>query len=223
MTSVSTSVHRDFLASRAASALTGSVSIDLGFPPAGIVLPSNLRDTTKLKQYTQELRLASTGAGPFQWVVGGFYSHVDRTYHQRLPTPGYDAFTNAFFAAGCVPDDPSTPLVNEGAGCKDPILGIPLTAADVDNGFGLVDNPYHADLPYVIKQEAVFGEASYKFNQLKITAGGRYYSFQEKRRFNSGGLLAAGDARTDKTKSDGCSPRAVLRSDPNTSPIRDIQ
>ena len=43
----------------------------------------------------------------------------------------------------------------------------------VDNGFGLIDNPYHADLPYDIKQRALFGEASYDFGQFKATAGGR--------------------------------------------------
>ena len=53
-----------------------------------IVLPSNLRDTTKLKQFTQEVRLASTGSGPFQWVFGGFLTNIDRKYEQRLPTPG---------------------------------------------------------------------------------------------------------------------------------------
>ena len=62
----------------------------------GATLASNLRDTTKLKTWTQELRLASTGSGPFQWVFGGFYSDVDRDYAQRLPTPGSDAFGQAF-------------------------------------------------------------------------------------------------------------------------------
>src|SRR5438270_543420 len=90
LTSVSSYLHRNILVSRDASALTGSVSVDLGFPAAGINLPSNLRDTTQLDQWTQELRLASTSAGPLQWVFGGFYNRSERTYHQRLPTPGYD-------------------------------------------------------------------------------------------------------------------------------------
>src|SRR6185369_13368331 len=116
LTSVSSWLTRDILLSRDASALTGSVGVSsLGFPAAAINLNSNLVDTTKLDQKTQELRLGSTGSGPFQWVFGGFYSHVDRTYHQRLPTPGYDAFTDARFGAG--------------------------TSAAVDNGFGLHDNP----------------------------------------------------------------------------------
>ena len=87
LTSVSSYVNRDILVSRDASALTGSVSVDLGFPDAGVLLPSNLRDTTKLDQYTQEVRLSSSGAGAWQWLVGAFYSKVDRFYRQRLPTP----------------------------------------------------------------------------------------------------------------------------------------
>ncbi|WP_426267828.1 TonB-dependent receptor plug domain-containing protein [Sphingomonas sp. LHG3443-2] len=38
--------------------------------------------------------------GPFSWVLGGFYSMVDREYTQRLPTPGYDAATDATLGAG---------------------------------------------------------------------------------------------------------------------------
>ena len=92
LTSISSYIDRDILVSRDASALTGSVYVSFaGADPAaagGADLNSNLRDTTKLKQLTQELRLGSTGAGPFQWVFGGFYSHVKRKYAQRLPTPG---------------------------------------------------------------------------------------------------------------------------------------
>jgi iron complex outermembrane recepter protein len=189
VTSVSSYLHRNILVSRDASALTGSVSVDLGFPPAGIDLASNLRDTTNLDQFTQELRLGSTGSGPFQWVFGGFYSHVERDYLQTLPTPGYAAFTDATLGAG--------------------------TSAAVDNGFNLPDNPYHASLPYVIKQKAVFGEASYKFNQFKITGGGRFYDFKERRQFRSGGLFSGGDNRTDSTKSNGFSPRGILSWEPS--------
>ena len=76
LTSVTSYINRDILVSRDASALTGSVGIStLGLPVLRLsLLPSNLRDTTDLKQFTQELRLASTGDGPFQWVFGGFYS-----------------------------------------------------------------------------------------------------------------------------------------------------
>jgi iron complex outermembrane recepter protein len=188
LTSVSTYIQRDILVSRDASALTGSVSVDLGFPDAGVLLPSNLRDTTELETFSQEVRLASTGDGPFQWVIGGFYSKVDRVYEQRLPTPGYDVFTDATLGAG--------------------------TSAAVANGFP-ADSPFNSDLPYDIKQFAVFGEATYDFSdQFHVTAGARYYDFKEVRTIKSGGLFAnGGPQQEDRTKSDGISPRLLLSYD----------
>ena len=183
VTSVTSYIDRDILASRDASALTGSVSVDLGFPAAAVVLPSNLLDATSLKQFTQEVRLTSTGDGPFQWVLGGFYSDVNRDYSQRLPTPGYDAFTDVRFGAG--------------------------TSAGAANGFPL-NSPYNADLPYDITQKAIFGEATYAVSdKLKVTAGGRFYDFKEARSFKSGGLFSNGDNRRDQTKSDGFTPRLL--------------
>ena len=214
LTSITSYMNRDILVSRDASALTGSVSVDLGFPDF-TDLPSNLRDTTDLKTWTQEIRLASTGSGPFQWLIGGFYSNIDRNYAQRLPTPGYDAnVTNPFLATLCVPDNPITPE-DESSSCKDGPTQTPLTAGDINNGFPL-DSPYNADLPYDIKQKAIFGEASYDFGTFKLTAGGRYYDFSETRDFISGGLFSNGDTNLgDKTSSNGFSPRVILTFEPN--------
>jgi iron complex outermembrane receptor protein len=183
LTSITSYIDRDIRVSRDASSLSGSVSVDLGFPAAAVLLPSNLVDTTDLEQFSQEVRLSSAGDGPFQWLVGAFYSKVDRFYRQRLPTPGYDAATDATLGAG--------------------------TSAAVANGFP-ANSPYNADLPYDIRQKAIFGEASYQLGKLTATAGGRYYRFNEERRFTSGGLFSNGDDRTDKTKSDGFTPRFLL-------------
>jgi hypothetical protein len=154
LTSITSYINRDILVGRDASALTGSVTVDLaalGFDQAGVLIPSNLIDTTDLKQWTQEVRLASTGSGPFQWVVGAFYTDITRNYSQRLPTPGYDDLIDDALGAG--------------------------TADALANGFG-PDSPYNADLPYDINQFAVFGEASYEFGRLTATAGARYYDFK---------------------------------------------
>jgi iron complex outermembrane receptor protein len=184
LTSVTTYTDRDILVSRDASALTGSVSVDLGYPRAGVLLPSRLDDTTDFKGFTQELRLSSRGKGPLQWLVGAFYADTDRKYAQRLPTPGYDAFTNSVLGAG--------------------------TTAAVANGYG-PDSPYNADLPYNLKQAALFGELSYDVtNQLTATAGARYYDYKEERTFKSGGLFSDDSNQFDKTKSDGYSPRVLL-------------
>jgi iron complex outermembrane receptor protein len=211
LTSVSTYMHRSILVSRDASALSGSVGVTPlllrrdqatgviipgalagTLDPAIVLLPSNLRDTTKLNQLTQELRLASTGTGPLQWVVGAFYTHVRRNYKQRLPTPGYDAFIDA--AVG-LPGFSQLPAVA--------------------NGFG-PDSPYNANLPYRIRQKALFGEANYDFGQFKLTAGGRWYGFRETRDFVSGGLFSNADTRIgDKTHSTGFNPRVIGTWEPN--------
>ena len=84
-----------------------------------------------------------------------FIQRFDRTYAQRLPTPGYDAFTDAVLGAG--------------------------TSAAVANGYG-PDSPFNSDLPYNIKQFAIFGEGNYDItDRLTFTAGGRYYDFKEVR------------------------------------------
>ena len=187
LTSVTSYVNRSILASRDASALTGSVSVDLGFPNAAVLLPSNLRDTTDLEQFTQEVRLASDYDSPFQWLVGAFYSNVDRFYRQRLPTPGYDAFADATLGAG--------------------------VSAGAANGFPS-DSPYNSDLPYEIRQWALFGEASYDLtDRLTVTAGARYYQFDEARDFVSGGVFANGDRRHDETSSNGITPRVIASYD----------
>ncbi len=185
LTMVGSYTNRDILVSRDASALTGSVSVDLGFPTAGVLLPSNLRDTTDLETWTGEARIASDNDSPLQWLVGAFYSKVDRVYAQRLPTPGYQGFTDTRFGAG--------------------------TSAAVANGFLDLNSPYNADLPYDIEQFAVFGEASYTFNDiLTLTAGGRYYDFSETRSFKTGGLFSNLDNRSDTTSSNGFTPRLLL-------------
>jgi iron complex outermembrane receptor protein len=190
LTSISSYIDRDILVSRDASALTHSVSVQLGLDDAAFEVPSNLRDTTSLQQFSQEIRLASTGDGPLQWVVGGFYTDITRDYAQRLPTPGYGDFVDDALGAG--------------------------TSAGAANGFPDLDSPYNADLPYDINQMAVFGEATYDFGQFKLTAGGRYYDFEEERDFVSGGLFSNGDnILGDKTKSDGISPRVIATWEPN--------
>ncbi|MES2120209.1 MAG: TonB-dependent receptor [Pseudomonadota bacterium] len=204
LTSVTSHTNRDVYVGRDATQLTGYYSnAAFGFPNAASNIPSNLVDTTKLKLWTQEVRFASTGSGPFQWVLGGFYSDGRRDYTQTLPTPGIDTYINALLAAGCIAD-PST--------CISP--GVPPTTADLANGFAL-NSPYNAAYSLNSTQKAIFGEASYEFSQFKLTAGGRYYDFQETRQFSNGGIFAPGVNQTDKVKSDGFSPRGIVSWIPN--------
>ena len=174
---------REILVSRDASALTGSVSIDLGYPSAAVTLPSNLLDKTTVEQDTFELRAASNSDNALQWLVGAFMSDTQRVYEQRLPTPGYDNFTDATLGEG--------------------------TSDAVANGFPL-NSPYNADLPYDLQQLAVFGELNYEVNdKLEFTLGSRFYDYEEVRSFTTGGLFANGDKQTDATQSDGFTSRVI--------------
>ncbi|WP_412973714.1 TonB-dependent receptor [Paremcibacter congregatus] len=189
VTSVTSYTDRDILVSRDASALTGSVSVDLGFPDAAVLLPSNLRDTTKVQQFTQELRVSSNNDSPLQWVGGVFYSNTDRFYKQFLPTPGYDAVTDAVLGAG--------------------------TSAAVGMGVAPADSPFYSELPYTLEQIAVFGEASYDISdRLQVTAGGRYYDYKEERSVTQVGLFGNGVVdQVDKTASNGFTPRFLASYD----------
>ncbi|WND01483.1 TonB-dependent receptor [Temperatibacter marinus] len=191
LTSISSYTDRSILVSRDASGLTGSVSIDLGFPAAGVRLPSNLRDTTELEQFTQEIRLSSNDDGPLQWIVGGYYANTDRFYEQYLPTPGYDAVTDATLGAG--------------------------TSAGAGAGVAPADSPYFSQLPYSLEQFAGFGELTYDMNdKLQLTAGARYYDYSEERTATIVGLFGSGIVdQEDPTTSNGLTTRFMASYDMN--------
>lgn len=197
VTFVGSYTDREILVSRDASALTGSVSSDLGFATSGILLPSNLQDSTDVEQYTAELRLSSNNDGNFHWLAGVFWSDTEREYSQSLPTPGYDVETDAALGAG--------------------------TAAGAANGFG-ADSPYNAFLPYDLEQKAVFGEINYDVtDRLHLTVGARWYDYEEERDFISGGLFSNGDNQTDETESDGFTPRVMASYDLNEEVVINAQ
>ena len=188
MTFIASYTDRDILVSRDASALTGSVSSDVGMPDVDILLPSNLLDTTTVEQTTMELRFASNTDSRLQWVAGIFLSDTDRTYAQRLPTPGYARVSDLIF----------------GDGFYDATI----------NGYG-PDSPYNADLPYSLEQTALFGELTFDItDRLHLTAGGRWYDYEEVRTIDQGGWFSSGFTNVkDETSSDGFIPRFILAYD----------
>ena len=62
--------------------------------PAGAVRSVSIDQATRNKIFTQEIRLASQGAGPFGWTIGGFYRNsetrvdADTTVTPSLLPPG---------------------------------------------------------------------------------------------------------------------------------------
>ncbi len=198
LTSVTSYTDRDVEVVRDASQLTGSVSITFGqlFPtgapiaatPEEVRLNSPLIDTTTLKTFSQEVRLASDSGDAFEWLVGAFYQDIDREYGQNLPTPGYDTF-----------------LTRRGLPPSTGFNAPPNT-------------PYFSDVPFTFKQFALFGEGTYHFSdQWSLTGGLRYYDFDEDRFLTFAGVFAdLGYTRQPgSTSSDGFSPRAILAFEPN--------
>ncbi|MGK2927030.1 MAG: TonB-dependent receptor [Lysobacterales bacterium] len=188
MTLIGSWTERDILVSRDASALTGSVSNDVGMPDSDITLPSNLLDTTDVEQSTIELRFASNYDSALQWVGGIFWSDTERVYAQRLPTPGYTVATDNALGAGFYDS----------------------TA----NGYG-PDSPYNADLPYDLEQWALFGEFNYNLtDRMQLTVGGRWYDYEEVRSITQGGWFSSGFLNiVDETSSDGFIPRFMASYD----------
>ncbi|MBL8270152.1 TonB-dependent receptor [Steroidobacter sp.] len=193
LTSISSYTDRDVVVLRDASQLTGSVTLSLSgtsgiATPADVRLNSPLYDTTSLKAFSQEVRLASDGGGGFEWLVGAFYQDIDRDYGQNLPTPGYDALLTR--------------------------LGVPTSAAFN----APPDTPFYSRVPYDFQQFAVFGEGTLHFNeQWSLTGGLRYYDFEEERLLTFAGVFAdVGYTRQPgSTSSDGFSPRVILSFEPD--------
>ena len=210
-TYIASYTKRDVLVSRDASALGGSVGVDFGPQPGGhplfdtfpqdqVLRPSNLRDTTEVEQMTHEVRVSSNDDSAFQWLAGIFYSNIKRNYSQRLPTPGYDAVLDPVLHAG---------LAKEG-------LDIPKGSDAFSNGFTERDSPYNSDLTYDLSQIAVFGEATYTlFDRLGLTAGLRWYDWEEDKTFKSGGSYSNPEAQNQKepVSSDGFAPRFMINYD----------
>ena len=189
LTAVTTYVDRQVEVIRDASQLTGSVTFgSLGGTTDDARLDSPLHDDTDYQAFSQEIRLASTGEGPFQWLVGAFYQQADRKYGQTLPTPGYDDLTMA------------------------------LIGVDSSDFNAPPDTPFYSRLSYDFQQFAVFGEATYRFNpQWALTGGLRYYDYEEDRLLTFAGLFAD-QGYTDEPGSvsaDGISPRVILAYSPS--------
>ncbi len=115
LTSITTVTDREILVLRDASALTLGVIGLIGEGPLGLApavvdqaiesLQGPLFDRTEVGMLTQELRLSSTGEGRLDWVVGLFYSDIERDYGQDLPVTGFESLTGIPTAGIIAPTD----------------------------------------------------------------------------------------------------------------------
>ncbi|MGH7672604.1 MAG: TonB-dependent receptor [Gemmatimonadales bacterium] len=195
LTSITSYTFRDVLVVRDATALTGSVTGGtFGASDRVYTLDSPLNDATTAKVFTQEARLAG-GSDRLRWLVGGFFSSNKRDYGQSLLVVGSDSLIAA--------EDPPT-MVS---------FGICPCAPGWTQGTegARVDELFYSDLHNDLKQAAVFGEATLAASdRLNLTAGVRYYNFNEDRSLVFDGIFAVPTDTTGTTDASGVAPRFMV-------------
>ena len=177
-TSITSYTDRDITVIRDATALTASITGGtIPFGPEVYTIDAPLDDSTTLSTLTQEFRL-SGGGDRTEWVVGLFYSDIDRDYGQNLLVAGFEATS-----------------------------GLAPTAGDF---IANTDELFKSDLRYGFEQFAVFGELTYAVNdRLDVTAGLRYYDFDESRTQVFDGIFADPGPSSGSTTADGIAPRII--------------
>ena len=150
-------------------------------------------ETDPTNQISEELRLISTNSGPLEWVGGLYFAKLDSGYITSNQAPGFataltcglPSATNP--VAGSCPPGTAAP-VNSTLRFPDPSLP-PYASPQAANPNGVVFNDNN---PNVLKQSAIFGEATYKFTDvLKLTAGLRFFHFDIKNHADQSGLGTA--------------------------------
>ena len=192
-TYVASYTKRDLLVSRDASALTGSAAIYPVFLGFGLV---SRQDLPRMASLPSNLR-DTTGL-------------EQMTHEVRVASTDAGAFqwqAGVFYSN--IKRDYSQRLPTPGYDDYFP------SGAEL-NGVSFKDSPYVSDLTYDLTQIAVFGEATYTlFDRLGLTAGLRWYDWEEDKTFKSGGLFSNSDAQSqDMTvSSNGFTPRFMVNYD----------
>ena len=181
--SITSYTDRDILVVRDATALTASITGgSIGLPEPVYTIDGPLDDATTASSLTQELRLSGS-TDVVDWVIGGFYSTIERDYAQSLFVDGFEATS-----------------------------GIPTQGLRAGR-----DILFFSDLAYDLDQIALFGEFTWAANEkLDVTAGLRFYDFEEDREQIFDGIFGNDNNGTSlvstpgTTAADGFAPRVIL-------------
>ena len=148
-------------------------------------IPNLFVENDPSAQVGEELRLTSNGTGPLQWVGGLFVTDLHSGYSTTNQNP---AFATA--SACAVP--------YSGGNCPPGYTYSPTNGGPSANPTGIL---YNVNNPNVSKQQAIFGELSYKLNpDLKLTTGLRFYKFDIS---NTDYAVGAGTASGNATPTTG--------------------
>jgi outer membrane receptor protein involved in Fe transport len=148
----------------------------------------------KIHDVMQEFRLVSKNDGPIKWTVGAFYEHQTRDLYQDIPVAGFDtlSYVNAFYAPFNTPNGLYNSQTVDGAfNPNDIFSGL---QNETDSQFALfTDETWHVT------------------KKLDLTAGVRYFDYNEKYYLYEGGIYGAINhvplTENAKEKANGFNPR----------------
>jgi iron complex outermembrane receptor protein len=172
-------------------------------------VPNLYMDNDLTWQIAQELRLTSRGEGDFQWVGGLYFSDLHSGYITKNQAVGFV----------------TTPVCPYGAS---PVGGQCPAASQFTYGAIAGVNPdgimFNDNNPNVLKQKAIFGEASYKITPaLKVTAGLRFYKFDISNNSNQRGLgTASGNATPTISTAAGSNTSLLPKVNVSYEPTSDL-
>jgi outer membrane receptor protein involved in Fe transport len=154
----------------------------------------------KTTQDSIELRLSSNGSGPFQWQGGGYAADLHSGYVTYNQAAGFATAASCGLASAANPVGGQCPVdqqYNPNSVLRYPDATLPPYPDPVSaNPNGVVFNDNN---PNIMKQYAVFGEASYKvLDDLKLTAGIRYFRYTIENHADQAGMGTA-SANQDHT------------------------
>jgi outer membrane receptor protein involved in Fe transport len=137
------------------------------------IIPAEHYDiTNKIQDTMEELRLVSKNDGPVKWTVGGFYEKQKRQLFQDIPVAGFDtsSYAAAFYELG---------------------TGQPYNSQTVDGAFH--PNDIFSGLQHQTSTQVAFftDETWHVTPELDLTAGVRYFDYNENYSLYEGGVYGA--------------------------------
>jgi outer membrane receptor protein involved in Fe transport len=159
-------------------------------------------------QIAEELRLASSGSGPLQWVGGVFVTDL----HSGYATSNQ----NAAFATALACTVP-----NSGGSCPPGDTYSPTNGGPSANPAGIL---YNVNNPNILKQQAVYCELSYKMTPvLSLTTGLRFYRFDvSSTDYAAGAGTATGNATPTLGSAHGSGSGVLPKVDLSYTPTSDL-
>jgi len=182
----------------------------------GVAVPNFIQslyeEDDPTNQFSEELRLTSTGSGPLDWVGGLYFAKLESGYITYNQDPGFATTLTCGLASAANPVAgycPASSTYNPNSTYRYPNPGLPqYPSGQAANPNGIVFNDNN---PNVLKQEAVFGELNYKIQpDLRLTAGIRYFHFNETDFADQAGLGTASGNQDPTLLSQSAGGSAVL-------------